>query len=199
MLTLDRIVSIEDYENFAAAFAGIGKAQAIPFWDGETGLVHLTVAGIEGVPVDPTSQLYLSLTGAIDAARDPVQQVRVASYVPVLFHLSAEAIIDVPTYVAADVLTAVEAALTAAFSFDQRDFAQPVTSAEIIAAIQSVPGVIASDLTVLYRDDDPPGPGQITPPAILPASYATLQNGTIVPAELLLLNPVGFSVTEKLS
>ncbi|HYW47852.1 MAG TPA: putative baseplate assembly protein [Bryobacteraceae bacterium] len=199
VLTLDRIVSLEDYEDFAAAFAGIGKAQAIPLWDGETGLVHLTVAGIEGAPVDPTSQLYLSLTAAIDAARDPVQQVRVASYLPVLFHLAAAVIIDVPRYVAADVLAAVESALAAAFSFDQRAFAQPVAAAEVIAAIQAVPGVIATFLEKLYRDDDPSGPGQTVPDAVLPAAYAYRQNGTIVPAELLLLNPVGFSVTEKLT
>jgi hypothetical protein len=199
VLTLDRIVSAEDYESFAAAFAGIGKAQAIPFWDGETGMVHLTVAGVAGAPVDPTSQLFLSLTGAIDAARDPVQQMRVASYRPVLFHLAAEVIIDVPRYVAADVLAAVKAALAAAFAFDRRAFAQPVTSAEIIAAIQAVPGVIATDLNQLYRDDDPNGPSQPAPAAILPAAYATRQGGTIVPAELLLLNPVGFSVTEKLT
>jgi hypothetical protein len=199
VLTLDRIVSLEDYEDFAAAFAGIGKAQAIPFFDGETGLVHLTVAGIEGAPVDPTSQLFLSLSAAIDAARDPVQQARIGSYRSVLFHLAAEVILDVPRYVAADILAAVDAALVAAFSFDRRGFGQPVTSAEIIAAIQAVPGVIATDLRKLYRDDDPTGPGQATPAAVLPAAYAARQNGIIVPAELLLLNPIGFSITEKLS
>ena len=33
-LTLDRIVSASDYENFAAAFAGVGKAQATTLWAG---------------------------------------------------------------------------------------------------------------------------------------------------------------------
>ena len=199
VLTLDRIVSLEDYEDFAAAFAGIGKAQAIPLFDGENGLVFLTVAGVDGAPVDATSQLFLSLTGAIDAARDPVQQVRVASYQAVTFHLALQVIIDVPRYIAADVLAAVEAALAAAFAFDQRAFAQPVTAAEIIATAQGVAGVIATDLEKLYRDDDPTGPFQAAPATILPAAYAARQNGTILPAELLLLNPVGLSVTEKLS
>ena len=48
VLTLDRIVSLDDYENFAQAFAGVGKAQAIAVWSGETRLVHLTVAAADG-------------------------------------------------------------------------------------------------------------------------------------------------------
>jgi predicted phage baseplate assembly protein len=35
VLTLDRIVSILDYENFASAYAGIGKARADLIWKGE--------------------------------------------------------------------------------------------------------------------------------------------------------------------
>jgi hypothetical protein len=198
VLTLDRIVSLEDYEDFAAAFAGVGKAQAIPFWDGETGFVHLTIAGIEGATVDPTSQLYLSLTGAIDTARDPVQQVRVSSYRPMTFNLVATVIIDKPRYVPADVLAAINTALLSTFSFDQRAFAQPVTAAEVITAVQAIPGVIATDLTQLYRSDDPSGASQTEPDPVLPASYAQLQNGTILAAELLTINTIGFSVTEKL-
>jgi hypothetical protein len=197
VLTLDRIVSLQDYEDFAAAFAGIGKAQAIALWNGETGLVHLTVAGIEGQPVDPTSQLYLSLVGAIDAARDPVQQVRVASYLSVSFQLKATVIIDEPRFVGPDVLAAVNSALLAAFSFDQRAFAQPVTAAEVISIIQAIPGVIATNLTQLYRSDDITGPSQTEPPPLLPANFAHRDNAGIVLAELLTINPFGFSVTEK--
>ena len=35
VLTLDRIVSLDDYENFTQAFAGIGKAQAVAVWSGQ--------------------------------------------------------------------------------------------------------------------------------------------------------------------
>jgi len=34
VLTLDRIVSLRDFEDFARAFSGIGKAQAINLWNG---------------------------------------------------------------------------------------------------------------------------------------------------------------------
>ncbi len=53
MLTLDRIVSLRDFEDFARAFAGIGKAQATWLWDGERRLVHLTVAASNGGAVRP--------------------------------------------------------------------------------------------------------------------------------------------------
>src|SRR5262249_21126569 len=149
---------------------GIGKALALPLAIGDTMLVHVTVAGVIGAAVDPTSQLFLSLSAAIAAANDPVQQFRISSYIPVSFNLTASVIID-PRYVAADVLAAVNAALTTSFAFSSRSFAQPVTAAETIATIQAVPGVIATDLDQLYRTDDPSGPSQTEPDPVLPAAF----------------------------
>ena len=34
VLTLDRIVSLRDFEDFSRAFAGVGKAQAVQLWNG---------------------------------------------------------------------------------------------------------------------------------------------------------------------
>ena len=45
ILTLDRIVSLEDYQNFAQAFAGIAKALATWTWNGQVRGVFVTVAG----------------------------------------------------------------------------------------------------------------------------------------------------------
>jgi hypothetical protein len=196
VLTLDRIVSLEDYEDFASAFAGIGKAQAVPFFDGETGLVHLTVAGVAGAAVDPVSRLFRTLVAGIDSARDPVQQVRIASYRPALFNLAAKVLLD-PTYISAAVLTAVHSALLAAFSFESRAFGQPATAAEVIATIQAVPGIVATDLDKLYRTDDFTGPFQTVPASVLPASFAVRQGAAILPAELLLINPIGIAITER--
>jgi len=197
VLTLDRIVSLEDYENFARAFAGIGKAQAVALWSGDKLLVHLTVAGADGAAVDPTSALYASLIGAIDQARDPVQHVLVASYQPLFFDLAASVLVDQPRYVAADVLAAVAAALLDAFSFDRRSFAQPATAAEVVSVIQSVPGVIATDLDKLFLVTVPRGIRLfqgLSP--VLCASPANVAGGRILPAQLLLLNPAGITLTE---
>ena len=85
--TLDRIVSLQDYEDFARTFSGIGKAQAVALWSGEHHLVHLTIAGADGKPVDPASDLYENLVDAMDAVRDPAQMVRVDQFDSLLFNL----------------------------------------------------------------------------------------------------------------
>ena len=196
VLTLDRIVSQDDYENFARAFGGIGKAQTIALWSGQSRLVHLTVAAANGDPVDTNSDLYHSLVQAIHLSHDPVQRVLVSGFQPLTFNLSASVLIDTPRYLPADVLEAVASAFAAAFSFENRSFAQAVSAAEIVTLIQSVPGVIASDLNKLYLTTDPAGPSQIEPPPFLPAAPARWDGGVIQPAQLLLLNPLGAEFTE---
>ena len=94
VLTLDRIVSLPDYENFTRAFNGIGKAQAVALWNDEHYLIHITIAGANGKPVDVNSDLYRNLIKAIDAARDPAQQVRVDNFKLLTFNLDATVIID---------------------------------------------------------------------------------------------------------
>ncbi len=196
VLTLDRIVSLEDYQNFAQGFAGIGKAQAIAVWSGQTRLVHLTIAAANGDAVDPISPLYKTLVQAIQLAHDPVQPVVVASYQPLTFNLAAGILVDQPRYEFSRVYGEVLRVLDNAFTFEYRGFAQAVTAAEIIALIQSVSGVIATDLNQLYLTTDPTGPSQIEAPAFLPALPARWENGAIAPSQLILLNPLGVLITE---
>jgi hypothetical protein len=194
VLTLDRIVSLQDYEDFARAFAGIGKARAVALWSGERRVVHVTVGAGGGLAVDPSSDLYRNLVEAIGAAGDPSQQVAVASFQPLLFNLSAQVLVD-PRYGEADVLVAARAALEHAFRFEARAFAQAVTAAEVTTAIQGVMGVQATNLFQLYLVTDPGGPEQSEPLPILPASAARFEGGVMLPAELLLLAPEGASLT----
>jgi hypothetical protein len=101
-----------------------------------------------------------------------------------------------PRYVAGGVIAAVTAALQEAFSFSKRNFAQPVSAAEVMLTIQSVDGVVASDLSQLYGSDDPAGPSQIEPAAYLLAQPAHWDGSKIVPAQLLLINNAGIEITE---
>jgi hypothetical protein len=71
-----------------------------------------------------------------------------------------------------------------------------VTAAEIVTLIQSVPGVIATDLMQLYLTTDPSGPNQTEPPPFLAAAPARWESGAMQPAQLLLLNPLGATLTE---
>jgi hypothetical protein len=196
VLTLDRIVSLQDFEDFARAFAGIGKAQSAAIWSGETRLVFLTIAAANGGAVDPASDLYRNLVNAITASCDPTQRVQVDSYTPQAFRLAAWLVLDA-RYLAKDVFARAQAALQAAFAFEQRSFAQSVTAAEIMTVLQAVSGVIAVTLSQLTT-------GQLAqetaptaePPAILSAQGARWVNGVIAPAELLLLAPDGLQLKE---
>ncbi|RMH81601.1 MAG: putative baseplate assembly protein [Calditrichaeota bacterium] len=190
VLTLDRIVSLRDFQDFARAFAGIGKAQARLLWNGETRLVHVTVGSATGKEIDRGSALYRNLVAAIDRVRDPFQPVRVDSFQLLYFHLDVGIKPD-PRFREEEVFAAVEAALQEEFRFEKRQFGQPVTAAEIAAIVQGVDGVIAGDLNRLYRVTDPAGPAQSVPPAVLTADAAHFEDGEFHPAQLLLLNPAG--------
>jgi predicted phage baseplate assembly protein len=196
VLTLERIVSLRDYEDFARAFAGIGKAQAVALWINGEQVIHITVAGAQGTPVPSTSDVYVNLVRAIASQRDPVNRVLVASHTPRRFGVEAKVLVD-PRLVAADVIGRVADALRRAFAFEQRAFGQAATAAEVIQVMQGVPGVVAVDLDRLVPDTPPLPPESEQPVAVLPASAARLlPDGTIAPAELLLLDPQAIHVEE---
>jgi predicted phage baseplate assembly protein len=102
VLTLDRIVSLQDFTDFANAFAGVGKAQAVAIREGERLLIHLTVADASGDPVASSDVLFLNLRDAIDAARDPAAVVELASFTPLTFRLKATVQYD-SRYLEADI------------------------------------------------------------------------------------------------
>jgi hypothetical protein len=190
--TLDRIVSLADYEDFARAFAGVGKAQAVDLWSGETHLVHVTVAGANGDPIDDDSDLYRNLIDGINNARDPAQIVRVDSFSRLLFNLEANIAVDSPKYIKENVFAEIEAALLEAFAFEKRAFGQLVTSAEVITIIQEIEGVIAVDLDALYLSSD-----GADFKSLLPAQIARVEDdGDILLAQLLLINPIGVILGE---
>lgn len=189
VLTLDRLVSESDYEDFARATAGIGKAQAVRLWDGRRWWVHLTLATAEGAELLPTDALYQSLVADIQARRDPVQRVLFDTFTPPAFRLRGTLRVD-PACVPEEVLEAVHSALRAAFSFEARAFGQPVTGAEILAVCHRVDGVVAVDLDALWRDGEEVPDEASTSPAswVLPAHKARWEGG-VEQAELLLLHP----------
>ena len=185
--TLDRIVSLRDFEDFARGFAGIGKAQAVAVWHEENHIVHITIAAVGGESVLPESSLYINLIAAIDQARDPLQQVQVDSYDRILFNLEARLLIN-PRYQPKQVEQKVLTALKTTFAFPRRQFGQNVTAAEAIATMQNVEGVIAVDLDALY----PSGRSKALVQSLTAfQAYSEPQTNQVYPAQLLLLNPTG--------
>jgi hypothetical protein len=182
VLTLDRIVSLRDYQDFVRCYAGVAKALATWTWDGRTRGVFITVAGPNGAEISLAGDFGDNLMAAIRQSGDPFVPVQVKSYKKnaALFHLAARVKVD-PDYETASVLAAVEAALRAQFSFDARDFGQPVVSSEVIAVMQSVPGVVAVDLNRINRV------GQSPSTRLLAALPKTGTDG-LDPAELIVLD-----------
>jgi hypothetical protein len=187
VLTLDRVVSLEDYQNFALAFAGIAKALATWTWVGSKRRVFLTIAGANGIVFQQDDAAVTDLIKALHNAGNPYVPLQVAAYTPVLFELGANLSIDTYNYDFNQVMAQVWQALAAEFSFAQRAIGQGVAQSEILALIQNVPGVIAAQITALNLQGQTP----TTPlPAVLRAASPTAgEQGTPIGAQLLLLDP----------
>jgi len=184
VLTLDRTVSLQDYEDFSRAFAGIAKAHATFTWDGQTKRVFITVAGPDGAEIKADSDTYINLLAALQRAGDPFVSLRVKSYRPARFRFAGKVKIY-PDHQTDIVLIAVENALRDKFSFDARAFGQPVFLSEVIATVQAVTGVLAVDVNKLYRV----GAAATLQNRLLAALPETLADGSLVAAELLTLDP----------
>lgn len=186
MLTLDRIVSLTDYGDFARAYSGIAKALATWTWDGERRGVFVTVAGPNGAEIGIGSILYENLLLSMNTAGDPSTPMQVRSYRPALFKLAATVKVD-SDYQSDTVLDAVKKVLRSHFSFGERAFGQPVTLSEVIAVIQAVEGVIAVNVTKLYRSGTTPD--ATPPPMHLIAAMPEAGTDVTLATELLTLDP----------
>ncbi|QJY47963.1 hypothetical protein [Pseudonocardia broussonetiae] len=190
---LGRVVSLADYADFSAAFPGIAKARAVFTRGKRRRGVLVTVAGAGGGDVPAGSALHTALLTALREQGDPQVPVVLVAYQPTSFRVVGVLHLDAGR-VAATVLAAAAAALTTAFAFDTRDLGQPVSAAEIVAALQGVPGVRGAHVSQLHRLHD----GTAADPATLysPLLPAALPVGGVArhagpPTELLTLEPAG--------
>jgi len=183
VLTLDRIVSLQDYEDFAHAYTGIAKAIANWTWDGEKRAVFVTVAGPKGAAIKHDSTLYENLLASMRKSGDPNVPLQVESYQKTLFQIGGN-IKRHPEYQPEKVLAEVEKKLREHFSFDARAFGQPVTFSEVVAIIQQVPCVVAVFVKQIYLTGTEPGLN--TP---LKAKVPQAGEEEVSPAELLTLDP----------
>ena len=140
VLALDRLVSVQDYADFARTFAGIGKARAARLSNGRRQEVFVTIAGAEDIPIDYHSDLYLNLLSALHKYGDPHQQIHVEVRELLLLVISAKVRVN-PDYLWDKVEPMIKASLLDTFSFERRDLGQDVLLSEVIGAIQGVVGV----------------------------------------------------------
>lgn len=171
VLTLDRVVSLADYEDYARSFGGIAKARAVALPDAAVPTVFITVAGPGGSEVQKEPTIN-DLLGALDTIRDRAAVVQAKTFRPADFLLRVQILAD-PARLFTDVQAAVQQALEARFSADRLSFGQPVTAAGVLAATQAVDGVVAANLTQLRlvkrpRPDSPEVEDVLTPPDVEP-------------------------------
>jgi Baseplate J-like protein len=184
VLTLDRAVSLQDYEDFARTFAGIAKAQAVWVWDGRKRTVFITVAGPDGAAIDENGAVAAQLKAALREYGDPYVPFTVKSYRQAQFQIHGTITIDAD-HVIETVMAAVTADLSTRYAFDARAFGQPVALSQTIAIMQAIPGVVAVDIDKFYRNDQPTPDWRARLDADRPAMGA---DGAVVAAELLLLD-----------
>ncbi|MBX9403060.1 putative baseplate assembly protein [Lysobacter sp. BMK333-48F3] len=140
LAALDRLVSLSDYADFTRMFAGIAKAEAARLSDGMREQVHITVAGVDDMPLDPNSDLYRNLLQALRELGDPGLSVQVAMRERIALVLQARLRLQAG-HRWEPVASAVRARLLERFGFEQRALAQPALLCELVAAMQSVRGV----------------------------------------------------------
>ncbi|MFD4652629.1 putative baseplate assembly protein [Streptomyces sp. NPDC058441] len=137
---LDRLVSVRDYEDFALAFAGIGKAVARRCPDGARQFVHVTVDAADDAPLDARSLLLEALQSALIRYGDPALPVRVEVCERVRLVMSL-GVRTQPDQSRDQVEQAVRDALLDRLGSAAAELAQPVFLSTAIATAHAVPGV----------------------------------------------------------
>lgn len=147
VMALDRLVSTPDYADFSRTFGGVGKAAAARLSNGRQQLVHVTIAGVDDIPIDETSDLYRNLYDALHRYGDPYLPIQLALRERLALVVSANIRVD-PDYQWETLEPKVRRAVLDAFSFDNVDLAQDLLLADAIKVMQAVPGVVYVDVDV---------------------------------------------------
>jgi len=142
---LDRLVSVQDYADFARTYAGIGKARAEELSDGRRQLVHVTIAGADDIPIDETSELFQNLRRSLLDFGDPYQPIQLAVRELMFIVISANVRIH-PDYQWEKTEPTIRAALLEAFGFERRELGQDVLLSELIRVTQGARGVTYVDV-----------------------------------------------------
>ena len=149
----------------------------------------MTVAGPDGESLEEDGTVIAKLKEALRAYGDPFVAFTIKNYRKVLFQIHGTVTIHAD-HVIDTVMAAVTADLQQALFLRGPRVRPAVALSEVIAAIQSVPGVVAVDIDMFYRNDEPTPPFKPRLDADRPAMGA---DGIVPAAELLLLDEASLS------
>jgi len=202
VMALDRLVSLRDYADFTRTFAGVGKASARRLTDGHRQIAHITIAGVDDIPIDPTSDLRRNLLRALRDFGDPQLPVMVNARELLALVISAKVRVRAD-YQWEKVEMKIRAAMLDEFGFERRELGQTVFLSEVVSAIQRVPGVSYVDVDLLESISET----EVTDAALLESKLSEIQDasaprpfiraemarpgiaGIILPAQLAYLLP----------
>lgn len=145
LLSEERLISVQDYANFARVFAGVDKACATKIGDGQRQYIHISIAGAGNMPIDPSSDIYRNLLLALHNLGDPHIPLQLAVCEVVMLIIDATIHLQAG-YLWEPVEAAIRSALLEAFSFERRQLGQPIFQSEVLGAIQAIPGVDYADM-----------------------------------------------------
>jgi predicted phage baseplate assembly protein len=202
VMALDRLVSVKDYADFARIYAGIGKASAVRLSDGRRQLVHVTIAGVDDIPIDTSSDLFGNLVQSLQKYGDPFLPAEVAVRRVRLIVMAATVRL-LPDYAWEQVEPKLRVAILTLFSFDARALGQPAFVSEAIAAIQQVEGIAWVDVTTFDSVPEKITPADLAAkggklgredyilaePARIDEKASAGSAERIVPAELVFMTP----------
>jgi hypothetical protein len=213
VMALDRLVSLRDYADFTRTFAGIAKASARQLSDRRRRFIHLTIAGVDDIPIDPVSDLQRNLLAALRNLGDLSIGIQIESRELIILVLSAKIRLQ-PDYLWDPVAQAVRDAVFDKFGFRKRALGQPALLCEIIACIQAIEGVawvdvdsfggvpekvtdpdgtrrlqLPEELAKAVRDIVKPLAGSDAPGQAVMAGLAGFEGGALSPAQLAIFTP----------
>lgn len=186
--TLDRVVSLADFEAFARTFRGVGKALATELHIGMRSVVCLTIATT--TLAVPGADLVEALTTELAKVSVPGRTVRIVGFVELTAQVAVALAINTARR-RTDVEAAARTALGLRFGRAARRFGEALHRSVVLAALHDVPGVIAARLTTFALAG---GPAEQDGRLLCPGP--TVVNGQISPAGLLSIDAQAVQFSE---
>ena len=138
--TVDRIVSLYDFEEAALRYDGVAKALAVRREEAEELVVVLTVAGEAGARI--SGEARLTLRNDLDRRRNPECRLEVLHHENVPVEVAVRIRVH-PDHHKGDVRAAVQDALMGFFAFDNLELGQAIYLSDVYARLAGVEGVTA--------------------------------------------------------
>lgn len=160
VLSLDRLVSVQDYADFARTFAGVGKAAAERSTANGQPTLRVVITGTTETRIDANTDVHRNLLAAFERFGAPFEPVTIEPHRPVLLFLSVKVKIR-PEYQWSKTEPKIRSALLEAFGFERRKLGEDAILSEVIAAIHRLREVDYVDVDAFggVRETPPPGAG----------------------------------------